>query len=130
MLKVGTRTQKTTILQLCSKETLQGGGYVAIGRIDVDVSQQRNAVLTFRARTQNTTALKAGKIQLYDVTGIETLIAEEDVTLTSELIVEVQIPQTADVIRTLEVRAGLDPLGTYADVDAQIVWGAYLELKG
>lgn len=131
VLAVGRRAPRTRSIPLSSREELAGGGYITVGRVVLNLRDERNAAVLLRSSARVTRSGITGYVTLYDVTDGDVELAAVTISTTSPLDIEqvVAIPDRS-VERTYELRCGLDVGGSYVDGDALIVWSSSLELRG
>lgn len=130
VLEVGTGLPLVSYVPLSGRFDTSLGGYVVVGQFQVDMRTLRNAELRFEASYSCITATQTGSIFFYDTTGGDTLITSDTITdtaINSLSTVLTGIPRSG--IRTFEVRAGLDPAGSYSVPDGFTVWNARIAVE-
>lgn len=133
-IKIGASRQRSTFLSFAGNTTLNlgtaAGGYASVGRIFVDGQDLVGSDVNFIASIRCISASTTGSIFLYDVTDGDTLIASN--TITTDVATDITVPLTTIAktgVRVLEVRAGLDPAGSYTLNDGFSVLSAALQLR-
>lgn len=133
-IKIGANRQRSTFLGFAGYTTLNlgtaAGGYASVGRVFVDGLDIVGADVNFIASIRCISASTTGSIFLYDITDGDTLIASN--TITTDVATDITLPLTTLSrvgTRILEVRAGLDPAGSYTINDGFTVLSAALQLR-